>query len=191
MEQECCTKTDYDDKLPNGEQNYHELFDPRCRAWVVPDGIYVPNQEISVPQNHEVESMKVPEYLSIGELYQPYHPCMDLSTSGNVDVKPMNLQYYTQSNQQHLIEDNENDPNLAKSWWEPSAVRRRNERERLRVRNVNSGFVQLRGKLPLTDKDRNRRLSKVEILRMAISYIRNLQNLAKNKEAAQNHSKCK
>src|SRR5690625_5041698 len=56
-------------------------------------------------------------------------------------------------------------------------IRRRNERERTRVRNVNEGFEKLRGHLPLMANQRDKRLSKVETLRLAISYIKHLQQL--------------
>ncbi|PRD35192.1 UNVERIFIED_CONTAM: Achaete-scute-like protein 5 [Trichonephila clavipes] len=65
-------------------------------------------------------------------------------------------------------------------WLEPSFIRRRNERERQRVRNVNDGFERLKSHIPLNSKDKDKRLSKVEILRMAIRYIRNLQDMLKN-----------
>ena len=56
-------------------------------------------------------------------------------------------------------------------------IKRRNERERTRVRNVNEGFERLRNHLPLLPNQREKRLSKVETLRLAISYIKHLQNL--------------
>lgn len=56
-------------------------------------------------------------------------------------------------------------------------IQRRNERERARVRNVNDGFERLRHHLPLTSVQRDKRLSKVETLRMAINYIRHLENV--------------
>lgn len=65
-------------------------------------------------------------------------------------------------------------------WLEPSFIRRRNERERQRVRNVNDGFERLKNHLPINSKDKDKRLSKVEILRMAIRYIRNLQEMLQN-----------
>lgn len=65
-------------------------------------------------------------------------------------------------------------------WLEPSFIRRRNERERQRVRNVNDGFERLKSHLPINSKDKDKRLSKVEILRMAIRYIRNLQDMLRN-----------
>uniref|UniRef100_A0A7M4FR43 Achaete-scute family bHLH transcription factor 4 n=1 Tax=Crocodylus porosus TaxID=8502 RepID=A0A7M4FR43_CROPO len=59
--------------------------------------------------------------------------------------------------------------------FEPAFIRKRNERERQRVRCVNEGYTRLRDHLPkeLADK----RLSKVETLRAAISYIKHLQSL--------------
>lgn len=54
--------------------------------------------------------------------------------------------------------------------FEPAFIRKRNERERERVRCVNEGYVQLKKHLPLAQKDK--RLSKVETLRTAIHYIR-------------------
>lgn len=58
-------------------------------------------------------------------------------------------------------------------------VRRRNERERARVRNVNDGFERLRRHLPNaeTPEPKDRRLSKVDTLRQAIEYIRHLEDL--------------
>ncbi|XP_004414250.1 PREDICTED: achaete-scute homolog 4 [Odobenus rosmarus divergens] len=58
---------------------------------------------------------------------------------------------------------------------EPAFLRRRNERERQRVRCVNEGYARLREHLPRELADR--RLSKVETLRAAIGYIRHLQEL--------------
>jgi hypothetical protein len=54
-----------------------------------------------------------------------------------------------------------------------SAVTRRNERERNRVRLVNEGFTCLRQKIPFAHG--KKRLSKVETLRHAVNYIKHLQ----------------
>ncbi|NWI09969.1 ASCL4 protein, partial [Crypturellus soui] len=59
--------------------------------------------------------------------------------------------------------------------FEPAFIRKRNERERQRVRCVNEGYARLREHLPKELADR--RLSKVETLRAAISYIKHLQSL--------------
>ncbi|GBM05569.1 hypothetical protein AVEN_129989-1 [Araneus ventricosus] len=57
------------------------------------------------------------------------------------------------------------------------SVARRNERERKRVRLVNQGFAILRDKVPRDRCYRGRRSSKVETLRAAIMYIRQLQQI--------------
>ncbi|XP_076311393.1 uncharacterized protein LOC143225581 [Tachypleus tridentatus] len=57
----------------------------------------------------------------------------------------------------------------------PAAVARRNERERNRVRLVNMGFATLRQHVPNGTK--NRKMSKVETLRSAVEYIKQLQDL--------------
>ncbi|XP_015909772.1 achaete-scute homolog 2 [Parasteatoda tepidariorum] len=56
-----------------------------------------------------------------------------------------------------------------------TAVSRRNARERKRVRLVNLGFSTLRERVPPGSK--NKKLSKVETLRAAIEYIRQLQGM--------------
>lgn len=59
--------------------------------------------------------------------------------------------------------------------FEPAFIRKRNERERHRVRCVNEGYARLREHLPRELEER--RLSKVETLRAAIDYIKHLQSL--------------
>ncbi|KAK2858876.1 hypothetical protein Q5P01_003496 [Channa striata] len=59
--------------------------------------------------------------------------------------------------------------------FEPAFIRKRNERERHRVRCVNEGYARLREHLPREFEDK--RLSKVETLRAAIDYIKHLQSL--------------
>lgn len=61
---------------------------------------------------------------------------------------------------------------------EPGFIRKRNERERLRVRNVNEGYARLRDHLPLEPTEK--RLSKVETLRGAIKYIKLLQTVLRD-----------
>jgi len=58
---------------------------------------------------------------------------------------------------------------------EPAFIRKRNERERERVRCVNEGYSKLRDHLPLENKEK--RISKVETLRCAIRYIKHLQGM--------------
>lgn len=58
---------------------------------------------------------------------------------------------------------------------QPAAVARRNERERNRVKLVNLGFEALREHVPNGRK--NKKMSKVETLRAAVQYIKELQEL--------------
>lgn len=69
----------------------------------------------------------------------------------------------------------------------PVAVARRNARERNRVKQVNNGFATLRQHIPNeiaeifensnNNRAANKKLSKVETLRMAVEYIRSLENI--------------
>ncbi|TRY67972.1 hypothetical protein DNTS_006121 [Danionella cerebrum] len=58
---------------------------------------------------------------------------------------------------------------------DPAFINKRNERERQRVRCVNDGYTRLRDHLPQEFEEK--RLSKVETLRAAISYIKHLQKI--------------
>lgn len=68
---------------------------------------------------------------------------------------------------------------------QPMAVARRNARERNRVKQVNNGFANLRQHIPnfiaaafeSNARGGNKKLSKVETLRMAVEYIRSLEDL--------------
>ncbi|XP_062822693.1 achaete-scute homolog 3, partial [Anolis carolinensis] len=60
----------------------------------------------------------------------------------------------------------------------PAFIRKRNERERQRVKCVNEGYAKLRHHLPAEYLEK--RLSKVETLRAAIKYIKNLQSMLPN-----------
>lgn len=54
-----------------------------------------------------------------------------------------------------------------------------NKRERVRTENVNAGFDNLRKLIPTDPEDR--KLSKIEVLRLATSYINHLYNLTRAK----------
>ncbi|KAI5634335.1 helix-loop-helix DNA-binding domain-containing protein [Phthorimaea operculella] len=81
---------------------------------------------------------------------------------------------------ENSVDDNTRSPT-------PLAVARRNARERNRVRQVNDGFAALRRHIPEevaaafenanSNRGPNKKLSKVETLRMAVEYIRNLETL--------------
>ncbi|KAI8506842.1 helix loop helix domain [Branchiostoma belcheri] len=64
--------------------------------------------------------------------------------------------------------------------FEPAFIRKRNERERQRVKCVNEGYARLREHLPSDISDK--RLSKVETLRAAIKYIKKLQKVLHEEE---------
>ncbi|CAG7717603.1 unnamed protein product [Allacma fusca] len=58
---------------------------------------------------------------------------------------------------------------------QPATVARRNARERNRVKQVNNGFAALKQHIPLGH--RSKKMSKVETLKCAVEYIKNLQGL--------------
>lgn len=81
---------------------------------------------------------------------------------------------------------------------QPASVARRNARERNRVKQVNNGFATLRQHIPASvaaalaspvspsptnTRSANKKLSKVETLRMAVEYIRSLQRMIEDYEA--------
>ena len=77
--------------------------------------------------------------------------------------------------------------------FEPAFIRKRNERERERVRCVNDGYAKLRQHLPF--ENREKRISKVETLRGAIRYISHLRGLlegldSKEKEGEKTKRRC-
>lgn len=69
-------------------------------------------------------------------------------------------------------------PYISECLGENGFIRKRNERERMRVRNVNEGYARLRDHLPLEPTEK--RLSKVETLRGAIKYIKLLESILKD-----------
>lgn len=76
---------------------------------------------------------------------------------------------------------------FAYTGMQPASVARRNARERNRVKQVNNGFATLRNHIPLSvaaalgasnsGRGASKKLSKVETLRLAVEYIRSLQDL--------------
>lgn len=79
----------------------------------------------------------------------------------------------------------------------PVAVARRNARERNRVKQVNNGFATLRQHIPNSiaaafesnaGRGGNKKLSKVETLRMAVEYIRTLEDLLASDESEQSNA---
>lgn len=85
---------------------------------------------------------------------------------------------------------------------QPASVARRNARERNRVKQVNNGFATLRSHIPLSvaaaltsnaaavaaSRTASKKLSKVETLRMAVEYIRSLQDMLDDSESGHSTS---
>ncbi|XP_071941226.1 achaete-scute homolog 1a-like [Antedon mediterranea] len=71
--------------------------------------------------------------------------------------------------------------NYTMSHQQTASVARRNERERNRVKLVNTGFDTLRQQLP--NGLETKKMSKVETLRSAVDYIRQLQQLLDENDA--------
>lgn len=77
---------------------------------------------------------------------------------------------------------------------QPASVARRNARERNRVKQVNNGFATLRQHIPTSvsatlspqgsnsGRGQNKKLSKVETLRLAVEYIKSLQQMIEDHE---------
>ena len=66
----------------------------------------------------------------------------------------------------------------------PVSVARRNERERNRVKHINSTFLTLRDHLPMNGK--NKKMSKVDTLHTAIKYIKYLQQVLEEHDVIEN-----
>ncbi|XP_066264939.1 achaete-scute homolog 1a-like [Branchiostoma lanceolatum] len=82
-----------------------------------------------------------------------------------------------------VLTDSETDSRLGfgATQKQPRKMSRRNERERQRVRMVNMGFANLRNLVP--DGSTNKKMSKVETLRSAMEYIRQLKELVEEHDA--------
>jgi achaete-scute complex protein len=83
------------------------------------------------------------------------------------------------------------------SYTQTASVQRRNARERNRVKQVNNGFANLRQHIPTTvvsaisnggGRGANKKLSKVDTLKMAVEYIRSLQQMLDDTENDANSS---
>lgn len=77
--------------------------------------------------------------------------------------------------------------------FEHNFIRRRNERERDRVRSVNDGYARLKECLPIANK--HKRVSKVDTLKHAIEYIKYMQDILNDTKAPtktlKNANECK
>ncbi|XP_075692900.1 achaete-scute homolog 3 [Rhinoderma darwinii] len=104
------------------------------------------------------------------EMYQ-LHRCQDMTLLSYVETP--GLEHYYSSmcgpSEQSTCQQYGNGDN----YYGPSFVRKRNERERQRVKCVNEGYARLQRHLP--QEYMEKRLSKVQTLRAAIKYIGHLQ----------------
>ncbi|XP_074076927.1 achaete-scute homolog 4 [Macrotis lagotis] len=119
-----------------------------------------------LPCHLTATSMGMPGNLSLGE---PFH------VSFHLDSAYWDRAYYRGCSGRFAYFPLPGQLGVLDCAFEPAFIQKRNERERQRVRCVNEGYARLRDHLPreLVEK----RLSKVETLRAAISYIKHLQNL--------------
>jgi len=123
-------------------------------------------------QNHQIQHQQQQQH------HQLIAPKMPLGTS--------QLQNQQQSNIGPMAQQKKkfNYNNMPYGEQLPS-VARRNARERNRVKQVNNGFVNLRQHLPQTvinslsngGRGASKKLSKVDTLRIAVEYIRGLQDM--------------
>lgn len=92
-----------------------------------------------------------------------------------------------------VAKDKYNYKNNAYSGAQAASIARRNARERNRVKQVNDGFNALRKRLPAAvvaalsgsaRRGSGKKLSKVDTLRMVVEYIKYLQNMIEESDAA-------
>lgn len=102
----------------------------------------------------------------------------DCQVTMNSNTSPEIVCFNTSRNRVSSLDSNENqddDPNNGFNSNIKLYISKRNERERSRVRNVNNAYDNLKLRLPVDPERLNKRMSKVEILRLAIEYIRNMR----------------
>ncbi|GFO42696.1 achaete-scute-like protein 1 [Plakobranchus ocellatus] len=119
-------------------------------------------------------------------------PCMMTPLSPYLSVSPASSEIQSKENYRSMREVDAGSPPCRRrlnfsggvspldiSDEAPVAVAKRNERERNRVKLINMTFQKLRQHLPMMtvgSKGKSRKLSKVQTLRSAIDYIRELQH---------------
>lgn len=107
-------------------------------------------------------------------------------TTGNHSVNDLKIQHPSKKTKMYQTTPYSTVPH------QPASVARRNARERNRVKQVNNGFATLRQHIPQSvaqalgsntvgthggSRAGSKKLSKVETLKMAVEYIRSLQNM--------------
>lgn len=139
--------------------------------------------------HHNTQQQQQHQHLHLQVNQQQHHPNLNLALQNQQtnytpqsDNNFSNNRQHQQSSEQHLLRQSRQQhlsPNDALSVGInlEQYISKRNERERSRVRNVNDAFDNLKNSLPLEAEKLTKRMSKVEILRTAISYIRNLEGV--------------
>ncbi|KAH8399970.1 hypothetical protein KR215_004859 [Drosophila sulfurigaster] len=127
-------------------------------------------QQLTVPQQHQLIAPKLP--LGNSQLQNMQHAS---------SVGPMlHKKKFNYNNMPYSISSSSNS-----GAEQMPSVARRNARERNRVKQVNNGFVNLRQHLPQSvintlsngGRGASKKLSKVDTLRIAVEYIRGLQDM--------------
>ncbi|XP_039604261.1 achaete-scute homolog 3-like [Polypterus senegalus] len=114
-------------------------------------------QAFERPVNYMDEFSTFPVHGQRTEHHYPYTECLYGDCYENAFFYPVSAPNFGHYDSQH----------------EPAFIRKRNERERQRVKFVNEGYEKLRQHLP--QEYAQKRLSKVETLRAAIKHIKHLQ----------------
>lgn len=144
-------------------------------ATIIQDHLLSPNQ-VNCNQQYELKQHNIT------------YSSLNTSTSPNSSTQQIQTTYPTASSQANTCSSTSTGlPAMATSISPSDAlnlginleqyISKRNERERSRVRNVNDAFDNLKNSLPLDIEKMSKRMSKVEILRTAISYIKNLEDV--------------
>ena len=118
------------------------------------------------------------------EFFQKYSP-MATYTNTNIQLQPRMHHLPFQHQPTHPRPRRRRSNHSLVATMDPEAVARRNERERNRVKQVNDGFDALRKKVPFLPN--KKKLSKVEILRCAMMYIRDLKGVVEEYDHNNTH----
>nr|ALJ33574.1 Asca-2 [Clytia hemisphaerica] len=118
------------------------------------------------------------------EFFQKYSP-MATYTNNNIQLQPRMHHLPLQHQPIHPRPRRRRSNHSLVASMDPEAVARRNERERNRVKQVNDGFDALRKKVPFLPN--KKKLSKVDILRCAMMYIRDLKGVVEEYDHNNTH----
>ncbi|KAH8289595.1 hypothetical protein KR054_007598 [Drosophila jambulina] len=137
-------------------------------------------QNINMLLQHHQNQQQNQQQQQILTQHQLIAPKMPL---GNSQLQ--NIQHQSQSQLGPMLQKKKYNYNTMPYGEQLPSVARRNARERNRVKQVNNGFVNLRQHLPQSvinslssgGRGASKKLSKVDTLRIAVEYIRGLQDM--------------